>query len=246
MSLIPLTFYLEYMAYKLQIKNMKAMPSSIVLVFIYLAITGYVIIKGPIYSLDSTTALSFLYANAIIVFGFIIGYAQLMLNLVMASENKLTNMAYIDHLTGLYNRHYMMSHLDELYQNVHSWQWMAMLDIDDFKKINDTYGHSCGDYVLVRLTKVMQDVCPECTISRWGGEEFLFINNEETIHPEILEKLRQKVEQATFSYHGHDISVTVTIGVSFSQAEQSLSDWIQNADTKLYEGKKQNKNCVVY
>lgn len=246
MSLIPLTFYMEYMAYKLQIKKMKAIPSSLALVCIYLASTGYVVIKGPIYYIEPTIAYNFLFTNAMIVFGFLIGYANLMLKLVMTSEDKLTIMAHIDRLTGLFNRHYMMTHLDTLFQNILSWQWTAMVDIDDFKKINDTYGHNCGDYVLTELTKIMKDVCKDCTISRWGGEEFLIINNIETVKPEILEKLRQKVEDTSFFYEGMNISVTITIGVAYYQIEQSLSNWIQSADTKLYDGKRNGKNCVVY
>lgn len=246
MSLIPLAFYMEYIAYKLHTGKMNAMISSLALVMIYLITTGYVVLKGPVYHVDAMVSFRFLYVNAIIVFSFVIGYASLTLKLVIASEDKLTDMAHTDRLTGLFNRHYMMSHLDALYQSVLPRQWIAMVDIDDFKKINDTYGHNCGDYVLTELTKIMLDVCRDCTISRWGGEEFLIISNTDTLKHEIMETLRRRVESTPFSYQGKDFPVTITIGVSDYQSGQSLSSWIQSADTKLYDGKTSGKNRVVY
>ena len=245
-SLIPLAFYMEYMAYKLQTKKMSALAASLVFVAIYLVTSGYAVTNGPLYPVDAQIASRFLYVNAIIVFSFLISYANLMLKLIVASEDKLTDMAHTDRLTGLFNRHYMMSHLDALYQSILPRQWLAMVDIDDFKMINDTYGHNCGDYVLTELTKIMLDVCRGCTISRWGGEEFLAISNASTLDPELMETLRQRVESAPLSYQGKDFSVTITIGVSLYQPGQSLSAWIQSADTKLYDGKASGKNRVVY
>ena len=246
MSLIPLAFYLEYIAYKLQTGKMSAKLSSLALVLIYLATTGYVVLKGPVYHVDAIVAFRFLYVNAIIVFSFVIGYANLTLKLVIASEDKLTDMAHTDRLTGLFNRHYMMSHLDALYQSLLPRQWIAMVDIDDFKKINDTYGHNCGDYVLTEWTKIMRDICKDCTISRWGGEEFLIISNTDALEPALLETLRRRVEETPFSYQGKAFPVTITIGVSCHQSGQSLSGWIQSADAKLYSGKAGGKNRVIY
>ena len=245
-SLIPLAFYMEYMAHKLQTRKMSALASSLILVLIYLATTGYVVLKGPVYQVDAVIAFRFLYVNALIVFSFLIGYANLMLKLILASEDKLTDMAHTDRLTGLFNRHYMMSHLDALYQSIQPGQWLAMVDIDDFKKINDTYGHNCGDYVLTELTRIMLDVCQGCTISRWGGEEFLIITNTDVPNPDTLETLRQRIANATFSYQGTSFPVTVTIGVSHYQSGQPLSGWIQSADARLYDGKAHGKNRVVY
>ena len=246
MSLIPLAFYLEYIAYKLQTGKMSAKLSSLALVLIYLATTGYVVLKGPVYHVDAIVAFRFLYVNAIIVFSFVIGYANLTLKLVIASEDKLTDMAHTDRLTGLFNRHYMMSHLDALDQSLLPRQWIAMADIDDFKRINDTYGHNCGDYVLTELTKIMLDICKDCTISRWGGEEFLIISNTDDLEPALLETLRRRVEETPFYYQGKAFPVTITIGVSCHQSGQSLSSWIQSADAKLYSGKAGGKNRVIY
>lgn len=74
--------------------------------------------------------------------------------------------------------------------------YIAMIDIDDFKKINDEYGHSCGDFVLVDLCKTMRNLCVDCVISRWGGEEFLLTahTDREIPDPALLERFREAVE----------------------------------------------------
>ena len=246
MSLIPLTFYMEYMSYQLHTKKMGAMWSSCMLAVVYLVSTVYVILNGPIYEIDVLAACVCHVINAISVFCFLIGYSNLMIKLVMGSEQKLTDMANTDRLTGLFNRHYIMTLLDKLFQSALPGQWIAMVDIDDFKDINDTYGHSCGDYVLTELAKIMQEICQECTVSRWGGEEFLIISDTDTPSTAIIEQLRQKIERTELSYNGQRIAVTVTIGVSYYQAGQSMNSWIQSADSKLYEGKTSGKNQVVY
>ena len=121
-----------------------------------------------------------------------------------------------------------------------------MVDIDDFKNFNDNYGHACGDYVLMELSRIMKEVCSQCVISRWGGEEFLITTNGATQDPAILEHLRQRVADTSFHFQEKTFTVTVTIGMSYFPEEQSLDSWIQSADRKLYEGKNKGKNRVVY
>ena len=246
MSLIPLAFYMEYMAHQLHTKKMNALLSSFILAGVYLITTVHVILKGPVYEVDVQTACACQVVNAISVFFFLIGYANLMLRTAMDSEKKLSDMANTDRLTGLFNRHYMMTQLEVFFQTVCPGQWVAMADIDDFKKINDTYGHSCGDYVLVELAGILQDICRECTVSRWGGEEFLIISNSDALKPVMMEQVRQRVERTEFFYQGQPIAVTITVGVSDYQPGQSMTDWIQSADNKMYEGKNKSKNRVIY
>ena len=246
MSLTPLTFYMEYMAYKLNTKRMKALPLSLGFAAIYLVLSGYVITRGPIYEVSTEGTLGFLYANAFIVFCFLIGYAILMFRTFMSTEGKLTDMANRDYLTGLFNRHYMTAHIEQNRRDIRPGRWIAMADIDDFKRINDAYGHGCGDYVLIEMARIMGEECRSCTISRWGGEEFLIIADDEAIDPRIMEQLRQTVAGTPFTYEDERIKVTITIGVSCYEEGQSLSHWIQRADDKLYEGKHGDKNRVVY
>ena len=245
-SLIPLSFYMVYMALKLNIRKINPLLVSFFLICVYMGSTLYVIVKGPVYALDTAAACSCLVVNSIAVFCFLIGYAGFMLKLVMDSEHKLTDMANTDRLTGLFNRNYMMTHLNDLRPENLSGLWIAIADIDDFKRINDTYGHSCGDYVLTKIATAMQEVCQGCTVCRWGGEEFLIISDTSAVKPALLERLRQKVQDTLFSYQGHDFSVTVTIGVSSYRPGQPLDGWVRDADDKLYEGKAAKKNRVVF
>ena len=244
-SLIPLTLFTVYVGNKLKTEKINPLINSVCLVCVYLCTSVYVVLNGPIYNMDASIVSVWLVVNALSVFCFLFAYASLMLKFVMDSEHKLTTMANTDQLTGLSNRHYMMSYLNDSFQNILPNQWIAMADIDDFKKINDTYGHSCGDYVLIEIAKAIQEVCQECTICRWGGEEFLIISNGDTIDPQLLEQLRQKIENTSFSYHGQSFDVTVTIGISLYHDQLSLDEWIHDADKKLYKGKTSNKNCVV-
>lgn len=245
-SLVPLSFYMVYMAKKLNTQKINPLWVSFVLICIYISSSLYVFYKGPVYTIDSVATSTCFVVNAISVFCFLIGYAGFMLKLVMDSEDELTKMASTDRLTGLYNRHYMMDHLSAITQNDFSGRWVAMADIDDFKKINDTYGHSCGDYVLIEVAKLIQQICQDCIVCRWGGEEFLIISDIDDVKPDILEQLRQKIQNALFSYQNNDFKVTMTIGVSFYQPELPVDEWINNADDKMYEDKVTSKNKVVY
>ena len=244
-SLIPLSFYMVYMAQQLNTKKINPLLVSLCLILVYLCSTVYVVVKGPVYEIDTAAICSCLLVNSIAVFCFLIGYAGFMIKLVTDSENKLTDMANTDRLTGLFNRNYMMTRLNDLQPENLSEQWLAIADIDDFKKINDTYGHSCGDYVLTEIAKAMREVCQGCTACRWGGEEFLILSDTSDANPALLEKLRQKVQDTPFSYQGRDFEVTVTIGVSSYKPGQPMDGWVREADDKLYEGKAANKNRVV-
>ena len=246
LSLVPVAFYIDYMANKFQTKTVNAMGLSIVIICVYLLSTGYIVGHEPLYTITATAVRICLCLNALCVFGFLIGYTRLLQKMIRDSETKLSDMAHTDRLTGLSNRHYMISYLEERLRNTAAEQWIAMLDIDGFKYINDTYGHNGGDYVLIHLSEVMGHICKECSLSRWGGEEFVITADRKLQAPSILEQLRQAVEQEPFSYHGRNIAVTVTIGAACYQAGQSLDQWIQTADDKLYQGKNNGKNRVIY
>ena len=246
MSLIPLTFYMEYLGRKLNTRCMNPMRMSVVLIAAYLIGTVFVILRGPIYEVNSLFISFCMVLNALAVFCFLITFSKLSHKMILDSENKLSDMAHMDQLTGLYNRRYIIEHLDARKQSIDSHQWVALVDIDDFKHINDRYGHNCGDYVLVEVARIMREVCVDCVISRWGGEEFLIASQDKAHRDSILDELRQAVESAPLSFQGSDIAVTITVGVSHYQSDQSLDNWIQDADKKMYTGKNSGKNQVIY
>ena len=245
-SMIPIIFATEYLGHKLNMKCIKAIPVSIVIAVFYLACTGYVAYYGPIYERDQRYAAFFWSFNALTVFGFIIYYSNYMIKTIISSEDKLLEAAHTDRLTELHNRHYMLKYLNSLEIKDGNFT-LAMSDIDSFKKINDTYGHNAGDEVLKAVSDKMREICTECEISRWGGEEFLLLFScEPDTAAMILEKLRKALESEPVIFDGISIKVTITIGIAESDSSYSIDQWIQEADNKLYFGKNSGKNRVVH
>ena len=118
-----------------------------------------------------------------------------------------------------------------------------MMDIDFFKKVNDTYGHEAGDEILKYVsTKIKSHLSKDDYIIRWGGEEFLILMDDD---PETIEKLRQAVEEIQVEYEGQVINVTITAGVKEKDKSMALNKWIVAADEKLYVGKQNGKNTVI-
>ena len=245
MSLIPLSFYMAYLGDQLHTRKMDPMVTSGILVALFLGLAWYVTRHGPIYEVEPIFLLRCLIGNAIGVFCFLIGYTRLVTTMVQDSEKQLSDMAHKDQLTGLYNRHYMMSRLQALCDQPSRQPWAAMIDIDDFKSINDTYGHQAGDHVLTELSRIMREDCPACEIARWGGEEFLIVADGTTQNETMLESLRQSVANAPFTFDSTPIPVTITVGVTRYEPDMSLDQWIRAADSKLYQGKGSGKNRVV-
>lgn len=167
----------------------------------------------------------------------------MIVDLVIESEKKLNSIANIDLLTDLYSRRYMINYLEEY--DADDEGWLAMADVDDFKKINDTYGHNCGDYVLNFIAQKMKNICSNCVISRWGGEEFLIYNGTHDSTHEVLEKLRREIENSECIYKQQKINISLTIGVAQRNADGDIEEWIKRADDRLYYGKNNGKNMVV-
>jgi diguanylate cyclase (GGDEF)-like protein len=122
-----------------------------------------------------------------------------------------------------------------------------MIDIDHFKKINDTYGHDRGDKVLIGVSRSLEKALRDQDIvARWGGEEFICLLPETepdgALH--AAEKIRKFISQLTHNCSSGDITVTVTIGVSVYHGKNSLETIIGQADRALYKGKENGRNQV--
>ena len=241
MSMIPIIFYTEYMAYKLKTKTINTVIYSSLVIAAYLITTGYSAYMRPIYETDQRIAGIFWITNSIVVLGFVTFYSRIMIKMVIASEEQLSERANTDRLTHLYNRHYMMERLKEAYDDDESYI-IAMIDIDNFKTINDKYGHSAGDKVLCKVAFMMEDICKGSIVSRWGGEEFLILTKDSY---GLIEKLRQAVEEMQIESDGQTINVTLTAGIEQKNKEVSLDRWIMASDEKLYFGKNNGKNRVI-
>ncbi|MEA2092188.1 MAG: diguanylate cyclase, partial [Campylobacterota bacterium] len=164
-------------------------------------------------------------------------------------EEELRLRATTDDLTKIYNRYYGNEILDVEVDRVDRYGSsfaVLMFDIDNFKLVNDTYGHDVGDYVLKKLSEVISmHMRKSDTFIRWGGEEFLIISvhldkNEAMI---FAQKLRVAIESYKFD---SDLSITISIGVTISKVGDAKGKILKRADDALYEAKEDGRNCVKF
>jgi len=157
-----------------------------------------------------------------------------------------------DSLTNTFNRRYFFEvaqHSVALAQRDKRTLSLLMVDIDYFKKVNDTYGHQIGDNVLITLAKKIKTAIREGDIfARVGGEEFALLLQNSSLKEatNIAEKLRILIEKTSFTYHESTINITISIGVSTSKKDTifSLETLYETADTQLYKAKKLGRNRV--
>jgi diguanylate cyclase (GGDEF)-like protein len=164
-----------------------------------------------------------------------------------AKNSALTADAQKDPLTGLLNRRGFMPIITKLCKEDKKFS-VAICDIDDFKKVNDTYGHDAGDQVLKEITALVKSESHSAEICRWGGEEIVILFDGLGLEKATreLEHIRERVQDYVVSFCDKMIKVTITIGV-----EQNIGDYdkaddaITVADKRLYYGKHHGKNVVI-
>ena len=154
---------------------------------------------------------------------------------------------FTDPLTKTFNRNYLEETVPLLNLTHYS---LAMLDLDKFKVINDTYGHKAGDHVLSQASRIFKDSIRDSDILvRYGGEEFLLlINNRSKTKSDldICERIRKNMLKEHFLYDTHEINVSVSIGLhKYPHLEKNLQEAIKIADKMLYIAKKSGRNRVV-
>lgn len=168
-------------------------------------------------------------------------------------NQKLENEVATDPLTRLLNRRKMIWCLEE---NIRKWSFhhngrkfsLVMGDIDFFKKINDTWGHECGDLILKELSLIfMRFMKGKGEIARWGGEEFLFLfeNKNQRETADEIQKLIEEIRKYEFQYGEDIIHITVTFGLQEYSPALGINQTIKAADEKLYIGKQSGRDCLV-
>jgi len=168
-------------------------------------------------------------------------------NMLERDNSKFEKMAFTDQLTGLYNRYkfteIFVSEYKTMAQRDNSMS-LIMIDIDYFKKINDTYGHNVGDAVLLQLSNILlRHLRNVDVISRWGGEEFLILLPTATV--ENAYKLGEKIRIAIQDFDmDESLKITVSIGITEVKIGDDIKDSVKRADTALYEAKDSGRNCV--
>jgi len=159
------------------------------------------------------------------------------------SNKNLRQKAYTDALTGIFNRRGLLEYIKtKLFEYKYS---IVIIDIDNFKLVNDIHGHDVGDKVLKHLTKVISKKIRESdVIARWGGEEFVLLvrSSQLEIVQGIAEKLRIEIEKEKFPIVE---KITASFGVSnFKKKEQTFDEVFKNADNALYQAKENGRNKV--
>ena len=157
----------------------------------------------------------------------------------------------IDHLTGLLTRRAYDKEVDkfeDVYIREQQDYAVVFFDLDDFKKVNDTYGHECGDSVLKTFGKILNKLTRKTDIvARYGGEEFISVlkykNEEELLH--YLKRVKDIVTNNKFTHQDLKLNITFSAGVDIRSSHKSYEHTIQQADILLYEAKDNGKNQLV-
>jgi len=173
---------------------------------------------------------------------------RLLSTLFNKSINRLNSLANEDELTGIYNRRQSLKYLHEERKRARRYNSgfsIAFFDIDHFKQINDNFGHAIGDEVLIDLSKLVMTFLRETdSFGRWGGDEFLIIlrHSDWPATLNVVEKIRREVEVSKLS--SIDKNITISIGVTEFQPEDSIEKLMKRADDALYKSKFDGRNRV--
>ncbi|SDA38424.1 diguanylate cyclase (GGDEF) domain-containing protein [Lachnospiraceae bacterium G11] len=188
---------------------------------------------------------SFLICNLIVV---ILSIAISVPVFMLQTERKSAEIKYEsehDTLTGVYNRHFFHQFIDNASQKDEIGGSVIMFDIDNFKGINDEYGHDIGDIALQKVTSLSKDkISDKDILVRWGGEEFVIYTPGQNLEDAArkAEEIRKLIEQTP--YHDNKY-LTVTLGVTQFNKDERFEHVLTRADNNLYSGKESGKNKVV-
>lgn len=243
-----LTSYSEYVGRYLKVPYLHATPLSFIGMLSYLASCVIDHYHQAAYPLPDNVAFIMRLAWGIVTFSIMLFFLYTFVKLSSGTEELLSSEVDHDQLTGLPNRYHIWDEMNKLSKEGDlKGHWTAMLDIDDFKMINDTCGHNCGDEILEELAIILTNNGHNWIVARWGGEEFLLIGETEgNFDARVLEMkdLMKRIEDHVFVADGRYLSITVTAGMSEYNGG-TVRDWIGDADHKLYEGKRSGKNRVI-
>lgn len=165
---------------------------------------------------------------------------------------KLTIMAERDELTGLYNRRHLMDVLEREKSRADrsggNTFCVCLIDLDHFKRVNDTFGHGNGDTVLRTLARVAEQCIrgADC-LGRWGGEEFLLLQPETSVESAevCVQRIRAELERTAFEGLPAELRVTLSAGIAQYQHADSVTNLIDRADRALYQAKRNGRNRVM-
>ena len=258
-AMIPTIFYITS-----TVKEMKH-PTVYCLVFSFITLLCFftIMISEPFFSISQVLSdrpiltLVIRLFNAGMTFFFCIAFSLLFVwemksntSQLQRRNQQLVEVSRKDPLTKLANRRSMMEklNLSMHYLKTENHPFSVILcDIDHFKKVNDVYGHDCGDKVLVTVAdSITSQLRDSDFVCRWGGEEILIvIDGRLQTATAIAERMRSNIADTVVMHEGQQVKVTMTFGVAQAETTYRIEDLIQLADTRLYYGKEHGRNQVV-
>jgi two-component system, cell cycle response regulator len=172
---------------------------------------------------------------------------------LLRANTELQRLTQIDPLTEVANRRHLSERLEEEFLRSKRYERpmsLGMLDIDNFKKLNDNYGHPAGDYALIQVANIIKETLRRHDfVARYGGEEFVMLLPETPVDNAVLacERVRVSVAEAQITFDGQRLPVTVSLGVASFPHNllTKAQDLITLADTALYDAKRSGRNRVV-
>ena len=247
-----LSFFAGYFSKKGSNK-IKPMPFAIlsIVAYAFLYIWCEVIEMEPYYHgteawTKSMNATAFM-VHMVTIFIFLIAFTSTFTNYAITLEKRILRDSQTDKLTNIGNRKALEGYFDELDKKNKKYI-LAITDIDDFKKVNDRYGHLCGDYILKRVAEIAGAMSKYGKVFRYGGEEFVIIMEVKTSYDDAvmqIDKMRKAIADTEFTYDVFKIGTTITIGISTFEEGKTIDELILVADNRLYKGKQNGKNQVV-
>lgn len=252
LMVIPVSYYLTYM--DPNIKNAGIFSTVLSIINITATTLAGLFADSGIYITNKTLAqmisvFNFIVSSVVLAIFASIYIYEMSLSVKKLEEknNELNFLANYDALTKLRNRHHI-SDLFHIYEEGTAPFCVFLGDIDDFKHINDTYGHDCGDKVLISVADtISKNVGDKGVVCRWGGEEILIIisgQSDECI--ELIENTRIIIQNQRLSFGYKEIKVTMTFGFADYSEAMKIEKLVSIADSRLYYGKRNGKNQIVY
>ena len=240
-----LAFYTVYFS-NAKRDNKNAVAWAAFSLIVYITIFLITSFNDQLYHLEKWANMTLFIMHASIVFICVCFFLRTFTNYAIKLEKRIMMESRVDNLTQIPNRHAFYNYLDSIEDK--SDYVLAIFDIDDFKKVNDIYGHLCGDYILKRISEIATDTVRDSFVCRYGGEEFIIIakcyGDLEQVKGKI-DRIRQLIEEGNFVFNETNVKVTITIGISKYEEGLSIDKWIDNSDDKLYKGKNSGKNVTV-
>lgn len=242
-GLCVVSFFTTYFSKGKNVKGSIVWVGLSLIIFLVLFFVGQ--FNAPYYAIEKWLEITLFALHGIGVFAFMTVYLVVFIKYAVSLEKRIMSDSRTDELTQISNRYGLFDYLEN--EGDTSSLMLALFDIDDFKNINDGYGHVAGDFILKSVAQKTVELLSDSFVCRYGGEEFVVVlkgNNSKSFY-ERLENFRKAIEKEVFEFNKQKIKITITIGAVNSSKDMTLEKWIELADKKMYSGKNSGKNQTV-